>query len=266
MQGTVDMTIPASERAFLATAALIFLASAAVTVHWCAAMSAMGGMAMPGGWTMSMTWMRMGGQSWLDDAGMFLAMWAVMMVAMMLPALVPMLRRYRQAAGEAGVSGLGGLTAMVGLGYFTLWIAIGIAVFPLGALLGEALMRHEALSRAVPVIAGVAVLIAGVLQLTPWKARRLACCEEKPGRGSVLRAHAVAAWQHGLRLGARCGLCCANLMAVLLVLGVMDLAVMALVTAAITLERVMPKASRLAEVSGVLISGAGLFLIGHALR
>ena len=53
---------------------------------------------MPGGWTMSMTWMRMPGQTWLDAAAVFVGMWVVMMVAMMLPSLAPLLWRYRQAA------------------------------------------------------------------------------------------------------------------------------------------------------------------------
>jgi hypothetical protein len=52
-----------SERAFFGVSALLFAASAAVTIVWCASMSAMGGMSMPGGWTMSMAWMRMPGQA-----------------------------------------------------------------------------------------------------------------------------------------------------------------------------------------------------------
>ena len=75
-----------------------------MTIVWCASMSAMGGMAMPGGWTMSMMWMRMPGQSWLAVAASFLGMWMVMMVAMMLPSLAPMLWRYRQAVAGTGDS------------------------------------------------------------------------------------------------------------------------------------------------------------------
>ncbi len=43
---------------------------------------------MPGGWTMSMTWMRMPGQTWAGAATTFLGIWVVMMVAMMMPSLV----------------------------------------------------------------------------------------------------------------------------------------------------------------------------------
>ena len=80
--------------------AVVFAASAAVTiVLWCGSMSAMPGMEMPGGWTMSMAWMRMPGQSWPGAAATFIGMWSVMMIAMMLPVLVPMLLRY-QTRGE----------------------------------------------------------------------------------------------------------------------------------------------------------------------
>ena len=92
----------------------LFLASAAVTIAWCASMSAMGGMGMPGDWTMSMAWMRMPGQTWPGAAASFLGMWIVMMVAMMLPSLVPMLSRYRHAVARTGEARLGWLTAARG--------------------------------------------------------------------------------------------------------------------------------------------------------
>src|SRR5207248_4727935 len=104
-------------------------------------MSAMGGMPMPGGWTMSMAWMRMPGQSWPGAAASFLGMWTVMMVAMMLPSLLPMLRRYRAALGGAGSGRLGWLTAVVGAGYFCVWTLLGVAAFPVGVGLAALEMR-----------------------------------------------------------------------------------------------------------------------------
>ena len=65
----------ASQRAFFGVSALLFAASAAVTIVWCASMSAMGEMPMPGSWTMSMAWMRMPGQTWPGVAVSFLGMW-----------------------------------------------------------------------------------------------------------------------------------------------------------------------------------------------
>ena len=91
-----------SQRAFCGVSALFFAASAAVTIVWCASMSATGEMPMPGSWTMSMAWRRMPGQTWPGAATSFPGMWIVMMVAMLLPSLVPMPWHYRQAVGRTG--------------------------------------------------------------------------------------------------------------------------------------------------------------------
>ena len=72
-----------SRRAFLGVSTIVFAASAAMTIVWCASMSAMGEMQMPGGWTMSMMWMRTPGQTWLGAAASFVGRWVVMLVTMM---------------------------------------------------------------------------------------------------------------------------------------------------------------------------------------
>src|SRR6266511_2101231 len=203
----------ASQQTFFGVSALLFAASAAVTIVWCASTLAMGEMPMPGGWTMSMAWMRMPGQTWPGAAALFLGMWVVMMVAMMLPSLVPMLWRYRQAVGRRGETRLGRLTALVGVGHFVVWTVFGMAAFPLGVALAAVEMQQPALARAVPIAVGVVILIAGCVQLTAWKARHLAWCREAPGRGRTVPADAGTAWRHGLRLGLHCTRCCAGLMA-----------------------------------------------------
>jgi predicted metal-binding membrane protein len=220
---------------------------------------------MPGGWTMSMAWMRMPGQTWPGAATSFVGMWVVMMMAMMLPSLVPMLWRYRQAVGRAGETRLGRLTVLVGVGYFLVWTVFGMAAFPLGAALASIEMQQPALARAVPIAVGVVVLIAGFLQFTAWKARHLACCRQAPGRGRTLPADAGAAWRHGLRLGLHCSQCCAGLMTILLVIGVMDLRAMVVVATAITVERLAPAGERVARAIGAFVVGAGLFLIARAM-
>jgi predicted metal-binding membrane protein len=243
---------------------MLFAASTAVTIACCASMPAMGDMPMPGGWTMSMAWMRMPGQTWPGAAASFLGMWVVMMVAMMLPSLAPMLWRYRQAVGRTSGRRLGRLTALVGVGYFFVWTLFGMAAFPMGVALAAIEMQHEAVARAVPFAVAVVMLIAGALQLTAWKARHLACCREAPGRGRTLPADAGTAWRHGLRLGLHCSQCCAGLMAILLVIGVMDLRTMAAVGGAITVERLAPAGGRVARASGFVAVGVGLFLIVRA--
>ena len=254
-----------AERAFFGVSALLFAASAAVTIVWCASMSAMGEMPMAGGWTMSMVWMRMPGQTWAAAAASFLGMWVVMMVAMMLPSLFPLLWRYRQAVGRTRETRSGWLTAVLALGYFFVWTLVGMAAFPLGLTLAGIAMQEPALARAAPIGAGAAVLMAGFVQLTAWKARHLACCREAPGRGRTLPSDAGTAWREGLRLGLHCSQCCAGLMAILLVIGVMDLRAMAVVAAAIAIERLAPSGERVGRAIGaVVVVGAGLFLIVRA--
>jgi len=125
-------------------------------------------------------------------------------------------------------------------------------------------MQLPALARADPIAVGVVVLIAGALQFTAWKAHHLACCREAPGRGRTLPADPGTAWRHGLRLGLHCGYRCAGLTAILLAIGVMDLRAMAVVTAAITVERLAPASERVARAIGAVVVGAVLFLIARA--
>jgi predicted metal-binding membrane protein len=254
----------ASQYTFLGVSALLLAASAAVTMVWCASMSAMGGMSMPGGWTMSMVWMRMPGQTWPAAGAAFIGMWAVMMVAMMLPCLVPMLWRYRQLLTNTGNRRLGSLTVLVGVGYFFVWTVFGMIAFPVGVTLAAVEMQQPALARGVPIAVGVIVLIAGALQFSAWKARQLACCRAAPGRGRTLPADTATAWRYGLHLGLHCSSCCAALTAILLVVGVMDLRVMTVVTAATTLERLAPAGERVARAIGALLIGAGVLLVARA--
>jgi predicted metal-binding membrane protein len=206
--------------------------------------------------------MRMPDQTWGEAAASWLGMWSVMMVAMMLPSFVPMLLRYREAVTSAAETRLGLLTALVGLGYFCLWILLGIVALPIGFGLAEAEMRHPALSRAVPAALAVIVLIAGASQFTAWKVRHLACCRESPDR--TLPGDAGTAWRHGVRLGLHCICCSAGLTAILLVMGVMDLRVMALVTTAITAERLAPSGEGVARAIGVMVLGGGMLLLARA--
>jgi predicted metal-binding membrane protein len=227
-------------------------------------MSAMGEMEMPGGWTMSMLWMRQSGQTWASAAASFLVMWLVMMIAMMLPSLVPALWRYRKAVKRTGEARLGWLTAVMSVGYFGIWTLFGLAAFLLGMTLAVVEMQQPAVARAVPIAVGVVVLLAGAAQFSKWKACHLAACREAPGCDRTLPADAGTAWHHGLRLGVHCSRCCVGLMALLLGVGVMDLRAMAVVAAAITVERLAPSGERAARAIGVFVVGAGLFLIAKA--
>ena len=251
-------------RTFFGIVALLFIASSVVTIVWCRSMSAMAEMPMPGGWGMSMTWMPMSGQSLFGATASFLAMWDVMMVAMMIPCLAPMLLRYRKAVQKTGTGRLDRLTALVGLGYFLVWTIVGLVVFPLGVGLNAILMQHKELSLIVPVAIGIIVLAAGLLQLTDWKLHQLTCCRELPFRGETARDDAGTAWKHGLHLGIQCSRCSAGLMSILLAIGMMNLFGMAIITIAINFERLAPVSKQVTGTIGAIGIGAGFFLIARA--
>ena len=133
-----------SERVFYAAAAFLFVASVVATLMAGALMSTMSGMQMPGGWTMSMMWMRMPGQTWSGAAASFLAMWIVMMVAMMLPSLLPMLARYRAAIGSGAPARLARSTLLAACGYFIVWSVLGLITYPLCVAMAAIAMQMPA--------------------------------------------------------------------------------------------------------------------------
>lgn len=245
-----------------------------MTVAGGATTSMPGCTAMPMASTSS-AWIPMAGQTWPAAAASFLAMWMVMMVPMMLPALTPTLWRYRRIAAASGGARRMFLTGLVGAAYFSVWAAVGIAAFAAGAVLVGALvvahMHWPEATRAARVAAGLAVIAAGAFQFTEWKARELACCRSMPAQfarspiGSTrLVADIATALRHGVRLGGHCVRSCAGLTTILLVTGVMDLRVMALVTIAITAERLLPPRWRVAQAIGCVAVVVGIAMIGRA--
>lgn len=264
------MTRPATgdpgrdRRAFGAVLVAVFAAAAIATLEQHAAMDAMGGGPMPGGWTFSSAWLRPCGWGAGRAFAAFAGMWGAMTVTMMLPVLAPPLWRYRQSVGSQSAARATWLVVVAGAGYFAVWMALGAVAFPLGSALTAAAARLPALARAMPFAAGAVVSGAGVLQFSAWKARRLACCRHAAADPHPLRADAGAAWRHGVRAAMRCGACCGNLMAVALAAGMMDLRVMSAVTAAIAAERLAPAGERIARLVGGIAIGGGIAMIARA--
>jgi len=245
--------------------ALSFLASAAATIYWSRSMA--GGVPMPGGWALSMAWMRMPGQTWLSGAAGFLAVWVVMMVAMMLPSLVPLLSSYRRSLPRRDDLPMERLTAAAGAGYFFVWAVYGAVAYALGVVVTGAELRWSSFARLVPVATGLVLVLAGAFQLTAWKSRQLVRCWDALGRGREWSRppDARATWRDGLRLGTRCGLCCSGFMVALLVTGMMRLGAIAGVAAAIALERLAPRPERVARAAGAVVLAAGALVIVRAL-
>ncbi|HTT68933.1 MAG TPA: DUF2182 domain-containing protein [Gemmatimonadales bacterium] len=230
---------------------------------------AMPAAAMPSAGTMSLAggvaagpWTPMPGQGRLGAAAVFLAMWVVMMVAMMMPSLVPMLSRYRRLAPGADAR-LGARTAVAGAGYFAVWAGIGAAVWVAGVLWLAAEQRWAALARSAPFAAAALLVAAGGVQLTGWKARQLGRCRA-PACARAPAPGGRGAWRHGLQAGVACALCCSGFMTILLVAGVMDLRLMAVVAVAITFERLAPWPAFAARAAGVLGVFAGVVALTRA--
>jgi predicted metal-binding membrane protein len=258
-----------SQRAFLAVSAMLFVSSATLTVLTSSSMAAMGAMPMDAGWTLSMAWMRMPGQTWTGMAASFLGMWLIMMVAMMLPSLVSMLWTYREALASQGCRRLGRPTMLAALGYLLVWALIGVLAFPLGSAVAALEMHVPLFARAEPSTVALITVLGGVLQFSAWKARHLNGCRRFPApahqaAGRSLRTGVGSAWRHGLHLGVHCARCCAGLTAILLAVGVMNLRAMALVAAAITAERLAPAGRQVARIIGGVLICVGLVLLAQA--
>ena len=245
----------------IGAAALLFAASTAATVRRYAYMATMSGTPMAGHWTISAIWTPMCGQTWWHAAASFVCMWALMMPAMMLPALVPMLWRERAAWSGLSPFRCGLLNILTGAAYFAIWMLAGCAVFPLCAALAAIAIRVPALAHAAPAAAGAVVVLASLLQLTSWKTRRLAGCHAMRRCAGRAPGLARSALRHGVRLGLHCASCCGNWMVVLLALGVMNGHAMAAVTAAIAAERVMPCHGRVVKMIGVAGVAVGVSMM-----
>jgi predicted metal-binding membrane protein len=250
------------EHAVYLSAGGVFAVCALLTLHFARTMA--DGMAMPGGWTMSMMWMRMPGQSWLAAAAVFVVMWVAMMVAMMLPSSLPMMLLYRRVIAFRGDRGLAAATWSLGAGYFAVWLAFGIAAYGAGVAVAAVAMRFESVSRAVPIASAAVLLTAGCYQLTRWKSACLRHCRDP--LHLVARHLDRGDWRGalglGLHHGAFCAGCCWGLMLVQLVLGVMNVAAMVLVAVVIAAEKLLGRGEWIARAAGVaaILAGVGMAL------
>ena len=243
LAGGDETTLPIE---FIALCVLAFIGSVAATIYFCRSMS--GDMDMPGDWRMSMMWMRMPGQTWFAFATDFLLMWLAMMVAMMLPSALPTFLHTKRASTS--------LSVMV-TGYLAVWLATGAGIYVLGVAFATGAMRWESFSRIVPVLAGVALMIAGAIQFTRWKMTSLLLCRSPFGCVTSCPER-EGNFRLGCKQGVACCLCCAAPMMALIVLGMMNLFVIIGVALVIAAEKVLPQPAIVARLVGISIILAGL--------
>jgi predicted metal-binding membrane protein len=182
----------------------------------------------------------------LGGASIWLAAWAVMMTAMMLPTALPLVLAY----GRMDRRGRG--TLLLGAGYLVAWVGVGLAAFGLDLALPEP---------SAPAI-GAVLLLAGAYQLSPAKDACLRRCRS-PFDFLVMR------WRRGrlgaLRLGAEHGAycigCCWGLMAVLVVAASMELVWVAVIALAVAAEKLLPRGRLFAKLGGLTLAVLGVVVI-----
>jgi predicted metal-binding membrane protein len=196
-------------------------------------------------------------------APLFLAIWVVMMVAMMFPTAAPMILTFhkvqvnKRQRGETFVA-----TWVFVAAYLLVWTLSGVAAYA-GALAAEAIAARVALSPATAARFGGAVLVvAGLYQITPFKDLCLSKC-----RTPI--SFIMTSWRDGvagaLRMGglhgAYCLGCCWLLFVILFPLGIMNVAVMAVITLVIFAEKTLPWGRLVARLTAAALVAYGAVVL-----
>ncbi|WP_119156440.1 DUF2182 domain-containing protein [Caldimonas tepidiphila] len=242
---------------WLVAGGLLLVVALAWAYLWSGAgmMQQMGDMAMPmsGPWTPG-------------QALLMWVMWVVMMAAMMLPGAAPMVLLYdgiartRRARGEAA-GGAGPFAA----GYLAVWAGFSALAVALQFALEQAALLSPMMETTSIGLAGAVFVAAGIYQWTPLKQRCLRHCR------SPLE-FVLAHWREGRRgaflMGARHGRdclgCCAMLMLLLFVGGVMNLGWIAALALFVLVEKLAPAGHWIGRVAGLLLLAWGLATLAAA--
>jgi predicted metal-binding membrane protein len=194
----------------------------------------------------------------VSDGFAFVASWAIMMVAMMLPSALPMIGLYGATQRHrAETASRGAPVAVFTLIYLAVWAASGVPVY----------FAHTGLMALPPrtFAHGVAatLLAAGVFQLSPLKQTCLRACRSPLGFllghwRAGLRGSLALGWSHAMY----CLGCCWALMVVLVAAGAMGLAWVLLITAVVAVEKLLPGGEWMARATGgaFLLLGVAVIL------
>lgn len=187
------------------------------------------------------------------------AMWVVMMAGMMLPSAAPTILMYGAMVRKRGEGDRVLPAAWIFVaGYLLMWTGFSLGATLLQAALERAALLDDMMTSASRGMNGAVLLAAGVYQWTPLKDACLGKCRNpiqffmthwRPGAAGALRM--------GVANGAYCVGCCWVLMLLLFAVGVMNLAWVAIITAFVFIEKLLP-AGRLTS----RLSGSGLIAVG----
>ncbi len=190
-------------------------------------------------WQSSMMSNRAMGLTMGMSAIVFIAIWIVMMVAMMFPTAAPMILMFTKIyAGKRQQEHPFVPTWVFVSAYLLVWSLCGVVAYPLAMGIEQLAAPSMWLMENAARLGGVVLVVAGLYQLSPLN-----------GYGGAFRM--------GLEHGAYCLGCCWLLFVILFPLGLMNIAVMALVTALIFAEKVLPIGRQISQFAGV-----GLIIYG----
>jgi predicted metal-binding membrane protein len=194
-----------------------------------------------------------------------LAMWAAMMVAMMLPSAAPVLmlvagvNRGRRTRGEPLVP-----TGIFLVGYLLIWTGFSAVAAGLQIILHDAALLSPRMASASPALGASILIAAGVYQWTALKRACLSHCRSPLHfLGTHWREGAGGALRMGFLHGAYCVGCCWLLMALLFVAGIMNLLWVAAIAGFVLVEKVFPGGEWVGRIAGLALMAGGAWVL-HA--
>ena len=197
------------------------------------------------------------------SAAIFIALWAVMMVAMMLPSAAPMILMFGAVYAGKRRQAQPFVPIWVFISaYLLIWASSGVAFYLLALGADRLAAQSMWLTQNAARIGGVVLLAAGLYQLSPLKRICLAKCRTP-------LQFILGSWRDGYRGAFRMGLehgiyclgCCWLLFAILFPLGIMNIAIMALITALVFAEKSFPVGQRIAQLLALALFAYGLLVI-----
>jgi predicted metal-binding membrane protein len=248
--------------------ALAGLSAVAGSAWLCLAAGAGPGAAMPGMDTAGAGMAPMA-RGWTPGyTALMLGMWAIMMTAMMLPSSALAVLRVAGPAGREprDTAGSIGRAAGFAAGYLLIWAAFGAAATGLQWALDSAHLLTDVMTLRNAALAGLVVVAAGVYQLTPLKRACLERCralDDCLAGGQTPRARHTA--RQGLRYGVSCIGCCAALMTLLFVGGLMNVGWAAAIAAWVLAEKILPWGGPIARLGAVALITGGTAAFAIAL-
>jgi predicted metal-binding membrane protein len=192
-----------------------------------------------------------------------LAMWWVMMIAMMLPSAAPAVLLYARVCRQSQKTGAAVPTATFVLGYLVAWLAFSAVATALQAGLERiGLLDRMMMWSTDRTLTAAFLLAAGIFQLSPLKS---VCLEHCRTPVDILTRHwrqgTLGALRMGLHHGAYCVGCCWLLMALLFAGGVMNLIWIAALTIFVLVEKLAPHGGWTAKATGLLLIAAAAYVL-----